>query len=390
MVEPRRILYGVSSVGLGHARRSLVIARKIRELNPLVQIDWICAEPVNSFLKDSGELTLASSSNLESMGYAMESVAKEGRIDDMSKVARLSSEIGRRNYEKIKPHIASHDFLIQDEYIETLFSFLWDESPPLPSKRAVITDYVRFETPSWNPYNRLIIWYANRALKKAFMNQSIRIFTDDREALPAHGSTRSWALKNFHIAGPVIDDSPAKSRGLLKRELFHIEEKKRLITFTIGGTSIGLSLVDFVVRHAKEISSSLDSHLAVLLGPKFDPSLFSNLSKDLTLVGFTSHALVYFKAADCVVSQAGASTLNEVASLGVPCVCVPIKNHWEQNQNAFRFAVKCNFEILEYDRFSVKELVKAVERAISRKYEPVQNVNAPTKIARLISESFFA
>lgn len=380
-----KILYCVSSIGLGHARRSLSIAKQIRALNPDAQIAWVCAEPVLSFLRKSGEPVLDVSGKLESIGSAMESGAVKGQIRDMSKVARRSASLGKQNYQFIRPYLNSYDALIQDEFVETLFSFMWDNAPPLPNKRAVITDYVRFETRSKNPLNRLVMAYANRSLKKAFLKQNIRIFADDADALPKSELMKKWVSENFHIVGPIMDDLPAKPKKELKHDLFQLQDDRRLVVFTIGGTSIGRTLVEFVIRNADEISSSLNAHLGVLLGPRLDAASFSSLgSLNLTVVPFTKDSIRYFKAADCVVTQAGAPTLNEVASLGTPCVCVPIANHWEQSQNAQRFASRYNFRILEYEELSTDSLKRAVESATPRNYKPLETSGAAAEAARLI------
>ncbi len=70
--------------------------------------------------------------------------------------------------------------------------------------------------------------------------------------------------------------------------------------------------------------------------------------------------------ADCVITQAGASTLNEVAEIGIPCVAIPIANHWEQQANAERFARKRGFEILQYADLSRERLVGAILSAVSK------------------------
>ncbi|MGI0080512.1 MAG: hypothetical protein ACRECH_12920, partial [Nitrososphaerales archaeon] len=250
----KKILYCVSSMGLGHARRSVSIAEQIRAMHENIQIDWLCAEPVLSFIRKSGEYALEVSAQLESIGSAMESVAVKGKIQDMSRVARLTARLGKKNYQMIKPYLSHYDALIQDEFVETLFSFMWDKAPRLPDRRAVITDYVLFETSSWNPLNRLVLAYANRSLRKAFLNQSIRIFADGTDALPNVNSVREWVSENFHVVGPIIDDLPSNSERELKQELLNLEGEKRLVVFTVGGTSIGRTLVEFVTRNAGEIS----------------------------------------------------------------------------------------------------------------------------------------
>ncbi len=145
--------------------------------------------------------------------------------------------------------------------------------------------------------------------------------------------------------------------------------------------------MQFVTRNAHEISESLDAHLAVLLGPRLDSSSFAAESQSLSIIPFTMDSLKYFKAADCVVTQAGASTLNEVAALGTSCVCIPISNHWEQRHNSDRFARQYGFGVLDYSSLSKEELKRAIERAISHKYEQLDASGTSALAAKLVLES---
>ncbi len=386
--QPISVLYGVSSVGLGHARRSVAIARRLRSLRPDVklQIDFLAAEPALSFLKQSGERVLADSSNLESLSYFMEKDAKDGKISDMSKVASETEKGAKRNYSIIKPILAGYDVLVQDEFVETLFSFLWDKEPQLPPKRIVTTDYIQLETESSNPFSKLRLGYANRALKKAFMNQNLRIFLDTPDALPQSGEWRKWVAANFHVLGPVIEENmlPRENKMQLTDKLFG-QAKARTIMFNLGGTSIGKPLADFVIKNADVLSERLDAYLAILLGPRISPpDLREVKSTRVSLITFNLDMLKYFKGADCVVTQAGASSLYEIASFGTPCVIVPVLNHFEQRQNAERFSSRFGFEILEYDQLSRGALQEAIVTAMSKRYEPMRPTAAAQSAATLI------
>ena len=86
-----RILYGVSSVGLGHARRSLAIVDCLRKSGDDIEIDWISSQPVISFLEQKAERVLPVSKELKSLSSVMEERVSAGHLDDMSRVARASS-----------------------------------------------------------------------------------------------------------------------------------------------------------------------------------------------------------------------------------------------------------------------------------------------------------
>jgi hypothetical protein len=387
--EPIRILYGVSSVGLGHARRSLAIAQRLRALRPdlKLQIDFLAAEPALSFLKNSGERLLPESSNLESLSYFVEKDSKDGRIPDMSKVAGETEKGAKRNYSIIKPILMEYDILVQDEFVETLFSFMWDKQVTLPAKRVVTTDYIQLETESSNPFSKLKLGYANKMLKKAYLNQQLRIFLDTPDALPQSNEWREWVADNFHVLGPVIEESmmPRQNKMELIDKLFG-HARARLIIFNLGGTSIGKPLAQFVIKNANVLSERLDAFLVILLGPRIaPPDLRDTKSTRITLITFNLDILKYFKCADCVVSQAGASSLYEIASAGVPCVIMPISNHFEQSANAERFSSRFGFEILEYKELSVGALKQAIMNAIAKpKYEPLRPTVAAQSAATLI------
>ncbi|MDG7001708.1 MAG: hypothetical protein JRN15_21630 [Nitrososphaerota archaeon] len=370
-----KLLYGVSSVGLGHARRSVEIADRLESLG--YEIDWVSSEPTTTFLRSKNKRLLPICSELKSLSTAMESRVTNGRLDDISKVARMSSALGSANYSRLKPFLGMYDGLIQDEYPETMFSFMWDKNPVLPGKKVVVTDYLWLETKTYNLVSRIVIWYANRMLAKAYQNSGLRIFVDDAES-----ETNSM---NFQVVGPVIGQFPLESRDELRTRLFSV--KRRLIILVcVGGTSTGKHLLDAIYSQRKTILSEIkDSALVFMLGPRIDRSQYPENTETIQFVTFTSDALAFFKAVDVVICQAGASTMNEVASLGTPCVTVPIAGHWEQEENAMKFAKKYGFQRLAGDKLGAKSIVSAITAAFGSSYRPLSSSGAE-RAAELIHD----
>ncbi|MDA4111312.1 MAG: hypothetical protein OK439_02150, partial [Thaumarchaeota archaeon] len=237
----------------------------------------------------------------------------------------------------------------------------------------------------------ITLWYANRMLKKAFERSSLRIFADELDSIPPR--ERSEASRMFEIVGPIVPRAPDERRDVLKEKIVadlwdHQFGIRKLIVVAIGGTSIGKYLIDFLYTNSKEITEKLDCLILILLGPRVERSAYAEDSLDfIRFVGFTPDTLGYFKAADCVVSQAGASTLNEVASVGTPCVAIPIENHFEQKANANGFSEKYRFVVLRYRQLNVKSFVGSVEAAMGKKYVPPDYSKAAEKVAGLILKS---
>ncbi len=296
--------------------------------------------------------------------------------------------VARANYSILRPIVGDYDLLIQDEFVETMFSFLWDSkaSEVLPKKRVVVTDYVKLETISRNPINWLVISYSNRVLRRALLSSGLRIFVDDPRSLPGSSRLVKWVENYFQIVGPIVGDIPSESKEQLRNELIHSSSptigegsgrrrRRKVVTFSIGGTSIGEPLVNFAISNSQYLSERLDSVIVILAGPRVSTiKKETSINEDLLFFPFTPDALRYFKMADCVVTQAGASTLNEVAALGVPCVCVPVSNHWEQRANSRRFSQDFGFVTLDYSELTKENLARAIDEAMA-------GTNLPTREA---------
>jgi len=385
-----KIAYGVSSVGLGHARRSLTLARKLRkEID--VDITWFAAEPVISFLELEGEKVSPACKEFHSLSSVMEDGVSFGRLDDMSRVARKSSSIAKMNYSILKScNLSNYEALIQDEFAETMFSFMWDRNPSLPRNRIVMTDYLEFTSGrNLNPASRLVTWYANRMLSKAYNSATVRIFADEIDSVKPK---QRKILERFLVAGPILPDPPTESKIVLKERIvenyFGINDAN-LIVVSVGGTASGKYLVDFFYENFREISIQLGCKVLILTGPRIDSSKYvTQKESPIRFVPFTTDSVDYYKAADCVVCQAGATTLNEVLQVGTPCVTLPISNHFEQQANARRFVEKFGFVALTYEAISVETLVESIKKALSQgSRSPVEFSSNVATAAKWIRES---
>jgi hypothetical protein len=269
--------YGVSSVGLGHARRSLTLARALRSIRPDIEITWFTTEPVISFLRNEGEIISYDWDGLSSLSSAMENEVASGDLKDISKVARSSNSIAKKNYFELKSKLSDFDLLIQDEYAETMFCFMWDKHTALPKYRVIITDYLELGPGNnLNPLSRIITWYANRMLFKAYENSKTRIFAEEADSVPKSKQKRLAEL--FTVVGPILPDIPLQSKESLKRRLIKAHfgkeiENKFLVVVSVGGTSTGKYLIDFILSNSRELIRQLSCVFLILLGPRIDYSL---------------------------------------------------------------------------------------------------------------------
>lgn len=152
------------------------------------------------------------------------------------------------------------------------------------------------------------------------MNQSMRQIIQNCQTviMPETGPDEN----NIRRVGPIVRQTKHTRDELRKRFAFD----KKIITVSVGGTDAGKFLVDKVL----EISPKLKDYDIILVsGPalKIQNASIRNL-------GFVNnlHEIIY--ASDLVISLAGKSTIDESSAYGTPGIFIPIKGHFEQEDNA--------------------------------------------------------
>ena len=99
------------------------------------------------------------------------------------------------------------------------------------------------------------------------------------------------------------------------------------IVVSIGGTDAGL----FLIEKALESISKINQDIKVILvsGPAVTRKF-----ENVTNLGFVDnlHELIF--ASDLLISLAGKSTIDEANAYGTPAIFIPIKGHFEQEDNA--------------------------------------------------------
>lgn len=388
-----RVLYGVSSSGLGHATRSLWVAESIRRLRPDVTLTWVCAEPAARFFGEQGEHVLAVSDELETLSSAMERSADGGRVRDWLSIVRASYGIAQRNYVKVRDATSNFDcdLLIADEFWEILFRHLWQEGGgAVRAPVAFLTDFVKFTIRSWNPVTYLATVYVNRFFKRSFERQDALIFVGEPEAiddgrwLPLIGEeVRAWASNRFIFTGPIL---PANLGNEPSRDLwraFGFTPKDKIVVGTVGGTAIGGDLLH-VLAAAYPLIQRIERNcrLVLVCGPRLNPEGLAS-SEGVVKLGYVHNLFQYLAASDCIVTQAGLATLTEAAAAGVPTIVVPIEGHFEQRANAVRFERKAGFTVLRRSELTAANLASAVAGALrAGRRTPFMSTDGAARAAR--------
>jgi UDP-N-acetylglucosamine--N-acetylmuramyl-(pentapeptide) pyrophosphoryl-undecaprenol N-acetylglucosamine transferase len=129
---------------------------------------------------------------------------------------------------------------------------------------------------------------------------------------------------NIKRVGPIVRQINSSREELRKKFVFD----KKTIVISIGGTDAGLFLIEKTLESIPKIKQDVD--VLVVSGP----SLSKKFGDSVRNLGFVNNLHEIIFAADVIVSLAGKSTIDEAKAYGTPGIFIPIKGHFEQEDNA--------------------------------------------------------
>ena len=204
-------------------------------------------------------------------------------------------------------------------------------------KTVLITDIL--ETKFAKGIGSIIENKMNKSMKKIIKNCDLVI-------LPENGKDE----ENIVRVGPIVRKTLQSREQLREKFAFH----KKTIVVSIGGTDSGKFLIEKILEIYPKIES--DVELVIVSGPSFNLEL--PYIKNLGFVN-NLHEVVF--AADLVISLAGKSTIDESRYYGTPGIFIPIKGHFEQEENAKELGFR-------YD--DIFQLDKLIKEKINQKRNP--------------------
>ena len=291
------ITFFSSPIGLGHASRDIAIAQDLESIPKLFVSGVIAADLFKKYgfnVKDKYAPPRFDVQN----GLLQSSLKWLWKYYDYYKDCKVISA----NIIKIeKPELVVSD--------EDFASLTIAHKQKLPT--VLITDVL--ETRFTKGIGSLIEKRMNRSMKDIMRKCDVVI-------LPEYGQDK----ENIRYVGPIVRTTTYSREELRKKFAF----TKKTIVVTVGGTDAGKFLIEKTIDMFSKIKD--DVELVIVAGP----SLKTEFTKDIRNFGFVEnlHEMIY--AADLIVSLAGKSTIDESKAFGTPGIFIPIKDHFEQEENA--------------------------------------------------------
>lgn len=186
----------------------------------------------------------------------------------------------------------------------------------------------------------------------------------DTVIIPENGSNEG----NIKRVGPIVRQTNFSREDLRKKFSFD----KKTIVISVGGTDAGLYLIEKTLESVSKIKKDVD--VIVVSGP----SLSKKFGDNVRNLGFVDNLHEIIFASDGIVSLAGKSTIDEARAYGTPGIFIPIKGHFEQEDNARE-------EGFVFD--DINKLDKLILEMLEQKRNPLETrgaINAYNIIKNLI------
>ena len=324
------IVFFSSPIGLGHATRDIAIAQYLDKNST----KFISGEGGSKLFSEYGF-------DIEDLYHPPPFAINQGKLQNplnwlfkyysyYKKCKTISSNI----IEKERPNLIVSD--------EDFASLTIGQGKKL--KTILITDIL--ETRFVHGIGSLIEKKMNRSMKEIIQRCDLVI-------LPENGPNEG----NITRVGPIVRSTIQTRDELRKKFSFN----KKTIVVSIGGTNAGKFLIDAVIDVFEKIK--LDAELVIVSGPSL--KIYNGKVRNLGFVN-NLHEIIY--AADLVISLAGKSTIDESKHYGTPGIFIPIKGHFEQEENA----KKVGFSFDDLFRLESLILEKINEKRIQTNFDGAQ------------------
>jgi UDP-N-acetylglucosamine--N-acetylmuramyl-(pentapeptide) pyrophosphoryl-undecaprenol N-acetylglucosamine transferase len=324
------VLFFTSPIGLGHATRDIAICEKLRSLTN-DKILFVTGSAAYTIISNKGYVAYdVYTPNNFQVNYSMhlQSMIK-WLIQYVSYYKRckiIAQQFIEKNNERNLLIVSDEDFA----------SITVGKNRNM--KRILITDILKTHFLKGLP--SIIEYGMNRSLERM-------IRSCDHVIIPDYGSD----VDNKSYIGPIVRELTTIDREALRKKF---EMYKPTILLTIGGTTSGKYLIEMTIKAFKKLRMKLDINLLIVSGLSVevqDKLLCTSNTDNIINIGFVNNLHEYIYASDLVVSLAGRSTIDESIVYKTPGIFIPIKNHFEQEENARRMGY--NYE----DIFRLESLI---------------------------------
>ena len=291
------ITFFCSPTGLGHATRDSAIIPYLQN----IQTKFVTGAKAAKFLE---ELQFDVEDAYSPPKFDVENGLLQHPVKWLWKYYKFYKDcknISAKIIKKEKPSVVVSD--------EDFASITIAQEQNIPT--VLITDVL--ETKFTSGFGSIIEKIMNRSMRDIMKKCDVVI-------MPEEGPNKD----NIRRVGPIIRSTNYSREELRNKFSFN----KKTIVVSVGGTDAGKFLIEKTFEACTKIKD--DAELVIVTGPSLEIDSLKNARN----LGFVNNLHEIIFAADLIVSLAGKSTIDESKAYGTPGIFIPIKNHFEQEDNA--------------------------------------------------------
>jgi predicted glycosyltransferase len=360
---PRLLIYSQDGLGLGHLRRTTLLASRFLAERPDGSVMTICDSPTGQFFASApGHDHLKLPSIRKDRPGEWSPVSLSLPFED---VLQLRKEVIRAAACGFRPDVLLVDHMphgAMGELVPTL-----EALEPLPVRMVLglrdILDAPETVGRRWRLEGAFEA--VERYFDDVLVYGSRRIF-DVAEQYRWPAVLRQRLRYCGYVCAPGTESSPESTR----RHYLASHSAEKLVVAMAGGGADGFPMLETLIRAAPAVVAAHSCALVVVTGP-FLPepqqAQLRRLAADLPIEVLTtvSDSLRYMGAADLVVTMAGYNTTAELLRLGARALLVPRPGpSAEQQMRASRLAERGWVDWLSPGSLSVEALGDAVISAL--------------------------
>jgi predicted glycosyltransferase len=318
--EPRLLVYSQDGLGLGHLRRSTLMAAEFLRARPGASALTISDSPLGRFFHTTSGHDYLKLPSIRKAGPGdWHPVALSSPFDD---VLTMRRETIRSAVLGFQPDVLLVDHMphgAMGELVPTLHA--------LESRRVRLLLGLRDILDAPDVIRRR--WHLEGAFEAVehYYDEVLVYGSQDVFDVSYNYDWPAAATERLRYCGYVC--SPAMSRPSQRiRTRYLAGAKVPLIVAMAGGGADAFPLFNALLRAVPAISADTPCVVVVITGPFLPPRERTQLARmargrPVRLLNTVADCLTYMAAADLVVSMAGYNTTAEILSIGTPAVLVP-------------------------------------------------------------------
>ena len=373
--EPRLLIYSQDGLGLGHLRRTTLLAAEFLHARPGGSVLTICDSPIGQFFAATpghDYLKLPSIRKVAPGHWSPVSVSSP-----FPDVLALRSETIRTVALGFDPDVLLVDHMphgAMGELLPTLEALESTRTRMILGLRDIL-DAPATVRRRWRLEGA--IEAVERHFKDVLVYGSREVFDVAAQyAWPANISSR------LRYCGFVCSPGTAVDAEAVRRRYLRDAPEASLVVAMAGGGADGYTLFDSLLRAVPTLTADRRCVVVVVTGPFLPAAQQAQLQRlaqgqPVHLVPTVSDSLSHLDAADLVVGMAGYNTTAEILSVGTPALLVPRSGpSAEQQMRARSFAERGWVHWLDPSSLSAEGLATAMLSALG---DPpaVARVSAP-------------